>query len=237
MKVPKSMMEKYEVIAPLITGFCEEYLNEEYAAVSLLMLEKLCRKRPSPLLGGKPNTWACGIVYAVGSNNFLFDKSRTPHMRASDLAENFGLSQSTAGNKAREINRLLNIGVFEPEWTLPSKLEDNPMLWMFESRSGIIFDARNAPLDIQEDLFDAGMIPFIPANREQADEIHEAKKEEENILSKKEDAQKKKHEQSSIEGQYSFFEDKPASDVDDDGPAAESLKPIIYIGKAGSDEP
>jgi len=237
MKVPKSMLEKYEAIAPLITAFCEGYLNEEYATVSLLMLEKLCRKRPSPLLSGNPNTWACGIVYAVGSNNFLFDKSQTPHMRAYDLAEKFGLSPNTAGNKAREINRLLNIRVLEPEWTLPSRIENNPVVWMYKSRDGFIFDARYAPVEVQEDLYDAGMIPYIPAYRKNAEEDSEATQKADNILSIKEDAPKKKREQSPVEGQFSFFSDKPAPGADDAKSAAKPLKPIIHISEAKSVEP
>jgi len=229
MKVPKSMLDKYEAIAPLITDFCEEYLNEEYADVSLLMLEKLCRKRPSPLLNGKPYTWACGIVYTVGSNNFLFDKSQTPHMRAFDLADKFGISQSTAGSKAGDIKRLLNIGVLDPEWTLPSRLGENPRIWMFKTSKGFIFDARYAPREIQKELFDAGKIPFIPADREGAEETPE----ERNIPSKKADTPKKKRECSTIEGQISFI-DNPEFITDDAGPSTKPSKPIIYIGKAGS---
>ena len=83
-KVPMAMLGKYEAIAAIIKEFCKEHLNEEYSDISLLMLEKLCRKRPSPIEYGKPNTWACGIIYAIGSINFLFDKSQTPHIRASE---------------------------------------------------------------------------------------------------------------------------------------------------------
>jgi len=230
MKVPKSMLEKYEIIAPLITDFCEEYLNEEYADVSLLMLEKLCRKRPSPLLHGRPNTWACGIVYTIGSNNFLFDKSQTPYMRASDLAEEFGISQSTAGSKAAEIKKLLHIGVFDPEWTLPSKLGENPMVWMFETSNGFIFDARYASRAVQEDLFNAGQIPFIPADRKAAKEAQE----EENITSEKTDTPKKKQERKVVEGQISF-DDDPVFISDYAEPSAKPSKPIIYINKARSD--
>ncbi|MCL2513772.1 MAG: DUF6398 domain-containing protein [Oscillospiraceae bacterium] len=143
MDVLKSMQEKYDIIEPIITKFCEKYLNGEYAAVSLRLLEKLCRKRPSPLIKGKPNTWACGIVYAIGSTNFLFDKSTAPYMKASELAEKFGLSQSTAGSKAGEIYKLLNISTFDPDWTLPSLLGDNPFVWMFETSGGFILDARH----------------------------------------------------------------------------------------------
>ena len=75
MAVPKAMRPKYDEIAPLIIGFCDKKLNEEYKAICLRLLEKLCRKRPAPLLSGRARTWAAGIVYAIGSNNFIFDKS------------------------------------------------------------------------------------------------------------------------------------------------------------------
>ena len=206
MKVPKSMQEKYDTIASIIIRFCEKNLNEEYASVSLLLLAKLCRKRPSPLIKGNPNTWACGIVYAIGSTNFLFDKSQPLHMRAKELAERFGISQSTAGNKAGEIYKLLNIAPLDPEWTLPSMLGDNPFVWMFETESGFIVDVRHAAREIQEKLFNAGMIPFIPADRKPA----ELPREEKKVESHKADSPKKKREQIPIEGQLTLIDDDDA---------------------------
>ena len=198
MRIPKSMQEKYDEISSIITEFCEKYLNDEYAAVSLLLLEKLCRKRPSPLNRGKPNTWACGIVYAIGSTNFLFDKSQTPYMQATELAEGFGLSRSTAGNKAGEIYKLLNITTFDPEWTLPSKLLENPMVWMFETDRGFIFDARYVPRETQEELYKAGMIPFIPADCEE----NESPQDDNEPVKK--NPTKRKREPDTIKGQITF---------------------------------
>ena len=71
MSVPKNMQEKYDEIAGLIEPFCDDWLNEEYKALCLHALEKLCRKRPSPLLSGRTRTWAGGILHAVGHTNFL----------------------------------------------------------------------------------------------------------------------------------------------------------------------
>jgi len=197
------MMETYNTIMPIITEFCERYLDEEYAAMSLLLLEKLCRKRPSPLLHGKPNTWACGIVYAIGSTNYLFDRSQPLHMRATELAGKFGLSQSTAGKKAGEICKMLNISPFEPEWTLPSMLWDNPLVWMFETENGFVVDVRHMSRDIQEAMYEAGMIPFIPADRTPT----ELPQEEQKVESEKIDIQKKKRQQIPIEGQITFYEE------------------------------
>ncbi|MCL2153634.1 MAG: DUF6398 domain-containing protein [Oscillospiraceae bacterium] len=112
--------ERFQEIAEAITGFCEAELNSEFTEVCLHVLEKLRRKRPTPLTGGKTNTWACGIVYAVCSNNFVFDRSQPYYMSAQDIADGFGLSKSTAQSKAAEINKALKITYFVPEFVIAS---------------------------------------------------------------------------------------------------------------------
>lgn len=105
MNVPKEMQQKYEEIAKLLIDYSAEYLSSEYEALCLHALEKLCRKRPSPLKSGRNNTWAAGIVYAIGSNNFIFDKSQPIHMTAKELAAPFGVAASTASTKAAAIKK------------------------------------------------------------------------------------------------------------------------------------
>src|ERR1035438_9626162 len=70
----------FEAIAGLVDAFCKEHLNEEYAVLCRRLAEKLARKRPSPLVSGKPNTWACGIVRTIGWVNFLDDRSQKPQI-------------------------------------------------------------------------------------------------------------------------------------------------------------
>ncbi len=161
--VPAALKPQYDEIVAILDGLCTQHLNAEYAQVARQMTATLARKRPSPLLSGKPNTWAAAIVHALGTVNFLFDKTQTPHLRADELAAVFGLSKSTVANKAKQIRDLLNIGVFEPEWTLPSRMEQNPMAWMI-TVNGFIIDARSAPLAIQEEAFRKGLIPYIPGD-------------------------------------------------------------------------
>lgn len=50
---------------------------------------------------------------------------------------------------------------FDPNWTLPSKLDGNPMIWMI-TVNGLLLDARYVPRDIQEEAFRKGLIPYIP---------------------------------------------------------------------------
>ena len=64
-----------------------------------------------------------------------------------------------------EIRKMLKIRQFDTNWTLPSRMEDNPLVWMLEV-NGFMMDVRHAPREIQEIAFEKGLIPYIPADRE-----------------------------------------------------------------------
>lgn len=163
-KVPEAMLAKYQDIAEVISGFAKEALNEEYEKLCLNALAKLCRKRPSPLLRGNPITWACGIVYAIGSNNFIFDRAQEISMTATDIADWFGLSKSTAGSKGAEVTKLIHISKFDPEFTLAKIAESDPLLWIINV-NGYLLDIRNAPYEFQKEAFEHKLIPYIPNER------------------------------------------------------------------------
>jgi hypothetical protein len=151
-------------IAALSDEVCRKYLSDEYAVLCRELAAALARKRPSPLDHGKPEVWACGIVYALGSANFLFDSTQTPYMRAEDLCAAFGVSKSSGANKAKQIRDLMKIYQMDPEWCLPSRVADNPMVWIVEA-NGLAVDMRHMSREIQEMAFRKGMIPYIPADR------------------------------------------------------------------------
>jgi hypothetical protein len=151
----------YESIVRLTDDVCRRYLDQEYAELCRKLTAALARKRPSPLLTGSVETWACGILYALGKVNFLFDKSQTPHLRADELCSLFGVASSTGSAKAKRIMDLLNMHLMDPRWYRPSKLAENPMAWLIEV-NGLIVDARFMPREIQEEAFRRGFIPYIP---------------------------------------------------------------------------
>jgi hypothetical protein len=163
-KIPKTMQAKYDQIVALINTVCAMHLNDEYAQMSRKLAAKLSRKRPSPLASGQIRSWACAIVYSIGQVNFLFDKSQDPHVSAAELCKLFGVSQQTGSAKAKQIRDMLNIGMLEPEWTLPSMIDENPMAWMIMV-NGLIIDARSAPRAIQEEAYRRGFIPYIPGEK------------------------------------------------------------------------
>ena len=155
----------YEDIKEQIIDVTEEILDLEYQKLSIKALDKLSRKHTCPFTHGRTNTWACGIVYAIGQANFLFDKETKPYVDVKTLTEYFGVSKSTAGTKASEIRKLLKINYTNGEWILPSMMESNSMMWMFEI-NGIIMDIRKCSLPIQIEAYNKGLIPYIPVLKE-----------------------------------------------------------------------
>ncbi len=79
----------------------------EYLNLCRHVVGTLCRKRLSPLLGGRVKTWAAGAIHALGTANFLFDKSLEPYISAKELANAFDLAVSTVGNQPKKIRDLL----------------------------------------------------------------------------------------------------------------------------------
>jgi hypothetical protein len=163
--VPKAMQEKYDEIVAISDAFCNEHLDEGYAALSRKMAATLARKRPSPLAKGRAKTWACGIVYTLGSINFLSDPNTQPYMRLEDVCEKMGVGKSTGSAKATEIRNMLDLFQFHPEWTVSGMVDQNPMIW-FLSVDGLIVDIRREPREVQEVAYRQGLIPYIPADQQ-----------------------------------------------------------------------
>ena len=53
----------------------------------------------------------------------------------------------------------------DPDWSLPSFIDKNPLVWMLEV-NGLIVDVRHAPREVQEIAFEKGLIPYIPADHD-----------------------------------------------------------------------
>lgn len=124
--IPEQFREKYAAIAALIIPFCDEKLNDDYKALCLHALEKLCRKRNQPLASGKINMWAAGIVYAIAQNSYLLGNQYNLlmgrpkyHLTSDEVAGAFGVSKGGMDGKARWIRNELNINKENEEWMLP----------------------------------------------------------------------------------------------------------------------
>jgi hypothetical protein len=163
-KFPGAVGPVLELIVAMTDQFCRENLNEEYADLCRRLAEKLARKRPSPLLGGKPETWVCGIIRTIGWGNFLDDSGGKPHLKLTAIDKAFGVAESTGQGKSKTTRNMLEIRQFDHHWTLPSRMDDSTMVWVVEVL-GIMTDIRTCPRVIQEIAFEKDLIPCIPADR------------------------------------------------------------------------
>ncbi|MHB1224492.1 MAG: DUF6398 domain-containing protein [Gemmatimonadaceae bacterium] len=159
--VPVRLRSRVEEIDALTGAIAAAHLDDEYAALCRRMTAALARQRPSLLERGEARTWAAAIVHAAGWVNFLTDPAQDPHMTAAQLAAAAGVGQSTIAANSRKIRDALRLSRFDPDWTLPSKLADNPFIWLIEV-DGLPMDVRDAPPAIQAEAFRRGLIPFIP---------------------------------------------------------------------------
>ncbi|NJN21476.1 MAG: plasmid pRiA4b ORF-3 family protein [Leptolyngbya sp. RL_3_1] len=155
------MQAKFDSVVALTDQFSAQHLNAEYAQLIRRAVAALARKRPSPLAKGYAKTWACGATHAMGMVNFLFDSSQPPYISAKDLYDWFGVASSTGQGKSKIVRDLLKTGPMDPDWCLPSQLDNNPMAWMIMV-NGLILDARSLPRPIQIEAHAKGLIPYLP---------------------------------------------------------------------------
>jgi hypothetical protein len=154
-------------IVELMDAFCVAHLNNEYQELCRDMMDELCMA-DFPLDKGGPAGWASGIIHAIGWVNFLHDPQQSPHMTSAQVAEGFGVSQGTMAAKSKIIRDELDVIPMDPDWCTTAMLEDNPLVWMLEV-DGFVMDIRHAPREAQEEAYRLGLIPFIPADKQEAD--------------------------------------------------------------------
>lgn len=161
--VPKVMLRRYQEAATLTDAFCSKHLNPEYAKLARHALAALCRKRPSPLLSGQANSWACGVVYALGQANFLQDKSKRPYMKADDLFAGFRVSPSTGAAKAKSVRDILGLNRWDHRWLLADTLAILSPVWLLNVNE-LTVDIRTMPRPLQIAAYQRGLIPYVPAD-------------------------------------------------------------------------
>lgn len=132
--IPENIIQKRDEIIAILTPICNEHISAEYAQLAAEMAEVIASVKPeSPFAKARANSWAAGIVYALGKINFLFDPKQEPHLSATDLCKLFGVSQQTASGKANEIIEGLELVPLDPDWTIESLAENNPWNMLMDS--------------------------------------------------------------------------------------------------------
>ena len=123
----EQLKEREAKVIELAVGFCNQKLNKECAELCTKLIQKLGRKRTSPLQSGRLEIWAAASVYTICSINFIFAKDSSLYIPSSAISEYFGTSGSTVSQKSRAIKDMLKISnFFDPNFSLKEIASQNP---------------------------------------------------------------------------------------------------------------
>ena len=140
---------KEKQLLELTGAFCIQHLNEEYFELCEKLIKKMGRKRDVPFKRGKLEIWAAATVHAIGSINFLFDKSNQPYMSTTQISDYFKTKSATVSNKARMIKDMFDLWYFSPEFSIQSMKDSNPFNNMVMV-DGMILPISSLPEDMQQ---------------------------------------------------------------------------------------
>lgn len=113
-------------ILELTGSFCGEYLDEDYTRLCEKLILKLGRKRDVPFKSGQIEIWAAAVIQALGSINFLFDKSFEPYVTADQLCDYFGTKKSTVSAKSKLIKDIFKMGYYDSEFSTQHMIGASP---------------------------------------------------------------------------------------------------------------
>ena len=145
----QQIQQRQQQIIDLIGEFCSQKLNEEYFELSKRLMQKLGRKRNVPFETGKPEVWAAAVIHALGTINFLFDKSFEPYVTIDEINNFFGTSKSTTGAKSKQIRELLKLDIWDKEFSTRRIQEGNPFAEMVMV-NGLIVPLNTIPEEYQK---------------------------------------------------------------------------------------
>ncbi|MBC8489877.1 MAG: hypothetical protein H8D45_28000 [Bacteroidetes bacterium] len=111
-----TLHSKQHKISTLVSGFCQNHLDDEYIRLCTDLFNDLLKYDPEVFKRGNEEIWAAAIVWAIGSVNFLGDKDFEPYASLSDVCEYFNASTSTVGQKASKIREWLDIDFFNDKF-------------------------------------------------------------------------------------------------------------------------
>lgn len=145
----EEIKKKEKQLLELTGSFCSQKLDDDYYQLCKKLILKLGKKHNVPFKSGKIEIWAASIIHAIGSINFLFDKSFEPYSTAEQICEFFGTKKTTVSNKAKLIKDMLKMGYYDPEFSTQKMTENNPFNDMVMV-DGFIVSLSSIPEDLQE---------------------------------------------------------------------------------------
>jgi hypothetical protein len=137
----QKLQERQMQIIELVRQFCSQKLDDEYFELAERLTAKLGRKRNVPYSAGQTEVWAAAIIHALGTINFLFDKSSEPYVTVDEINDFFKTNKSTTGSKSKHIRDLLKLERWGNEFSTKRMLDSNPFMNL------VMVDDLTVPLD------------------------------------------------------------------------------------------
>ncbi len=144
----EEIKNKEKKLLELTGSFCAQKLDDDYYQLCEKLILKLGRKRDLPFKSGKIEIWAAAVIHAIGSINFLFDKSFEPYVTAEQISEYFGTKKSTVSQKARQIKDMFKLGYYDTNFSTQDMTENNPFNDMVMV-NGLIVPLSSIPENLQ----------------------------------------------------------------------------------------
>lgn len=145
----EKIQKKQQQILDLTGSFCIQKLDDDYFQLTEKLIKKLGRKRSVPFTTGKEEIWAAAVIHALGTVNFLFDKSFEPYVSVDEINNYFGTNKSTVTAKSKQIRELLKIDRFGGEFATQHMEDENPFNNMVIV-DGMIYPLSALPQEYQE---------------------------------------------------------------------------------------
>ncbi len=145
----KEIKEREKKLLELTGMFCSQNLDDDYFKLCEKLIKKMGRKRDVPFKRGRLEIWAAAVIYAIGSINFLFDKTFEPYIKAQQISDYFETKNSTVSNKARQIRDMFNMAIFDNEFATEHMKKANPCNDLVVV-DGLIVPLSSIPEELQE---------------------------------------------------------------------------------------
>jgi len=155
---------KQDKISSLVSGFCQNHLDDEYQRLCADLFNGLLEYDPEVFKRGKEEIWSAAIVWAIGSVNFLGDKFFEPYASLSDVCEYFNASTSTVGQKASKIRDWLDIDFFNDKFQRNDSQISNLLGNLTMTEDGFIVQVKPFKVENKEVEFEEEDEEELPDN-------------------------------------------------------------------------
>ncbi len=139
MPIIENVNQIEQEVIKLTNRFCLEHLNMEYASLCEKLVKKLCKESSIQFVDGDFELWAASVIHAIGSINFLFDKTFEPTVEAQQIGEFYNLPYEKVTVFADKVTEKLNLQMFDTGFSTQYTLKNNPFDKIKVDESGMLY--------------------------------------------------------------------------------------------------